>query len=419
MPAPVAPHQSTYAYRARDAAGQTVSGTMVAGSAEEVGAKLRAEGKFVLFVDENALRAIAAVDAQQLRRNEAAKRVRREDVISFCQQLSVMLETGVPLTEALDSFCKQTPRKEFRQVLMSIRDCIHGGEHFSGALARWPRVFPHMVISLMKASEASGTMAMMLGRIGDYLAKERRTAKQIKGALAYPAFMMGTGLTMTVFLMSFVLPRFAKIYEARSATLPTPTRVLLKASDFVTTQYMFYGPVLLVLVFGLAFWMRRRSGRRVLDWIKLRMPVLRTMFGQLYITRASRTMATLLSSGVNLLDIIAICRGVTNNSYYDDMWTAMEHGVREGRQISDAVFATPFIPPNVASMIASGERSGRLAEVMERIAAFSEEELDAAVKQTTSYIEPIMIILMGLVVGGVAMALLLPVFSMGKVMSGG
>jgi type IV pilus assembly protein PilC len=143
------------------------------------------------------------------------------------------------------------------------------------------------------------------------------------------------------------------------------------------------------------------------------------MYGQLYITRAARTMATLLSSGVNLLDIIAICRGVTSNYYYDLLWTSMEIGVRDGKQLSEAVFACSYIPKNVASMINSGERSGRLAEVMERIASFSEEELDTAVKQVTAYIEPIMIMFMGVVVGGVAMALLLPIFSMSKVMSGG
>jgi type IV pilus assembly protein PilC len=143
------------------------------------------------------------------------------------------------------------------------------------------------------------------------------------------------------------------------------------------------------------------------------------MYGQLYITRAARTMATLLSSGVNLLDIISICRGVTNNYYYDQLWNSVEQGVRDGKQISDAVFQCDFIPKNVASMINSGERAGRLAGVMERIAAFSEEELDTAVKQVTSYIEPLMIIFMGVVVGGIALALLLPIFSMGKVMSGG
>jgi len=413
------PAQSTYAFRARDSSGSVISGSIVAMSAEEVGARLRAEGKYVLSVQDDALRVAAALDEKQIRRNEAAKRVKREDVISFCQQLSVMLETGVPLTEALDAFCQQTPRKEFRDVLAVLRDDIYSGEKFSTAMAKWPRVFPGMMISLMKASEASGTMAMMLGRIGAYLSKERRTAKQIKGAMGYPVFMMLTGVSMTIFLMAFVLPKFAKIYEMRSATLPAPTRVLLGISSFVTTKYMYYGPALAVLSVIILVMLNRPAGKHACDWLRLKFPILRKMYGQLYITRAARTMATLLASGVNLLDIISICRGVTNNHYYDILWSRMEQGVRDGKQMSDAIFECAFIPKNVASMINSGERAGRLAEVMEKIAAFSEEELDASVKQVTSYIEPLMIIFMGVVVGGVAMALLLPIFSMGKVMSGG
>jgi type IV pilus assembly protein PilC len=413
------PVQSTYAYKARDAAGNVITGSLAAATAEEVGARLRAEGKYVLMVQDHAAKLTAAMDERSFRRRQTARNVRREDVIAFCQQLSVMLETGVPLSEALDAFCQQTPSKSFKIVLASLRDAIYGGDQFSAAMARWPGVFPTMMVSLMKASEASGTMAMMLGRVGGYLAKERRTARQIKGALGYPLFMMGTAVVMTIFLMAFVLPRFAKIYEMRSAQLPAPTRVLLGISHFITSQYWYYGPALAVGGIGLILWLQHRSGRQVVDWLKLNAPVLKRMFGQLYITRAARTMSTLLSSGVNLIDIINICRGVTNNLYYERLWNVMEEGVREGRQISDAVFAAPFISRNVASMIASGERSGRLAEVMERIAAFSEEELDAAVKQMTSYIEPCMILFMGVLVGGVAMALLLPIFSMGKVMAGG
>jgi type IV pilus assembly protein PilC len=395
-----------------------VTGSLLAASAEEVGTRLRSEGKYVLHVQDKVL-AVSSVDERQILRNETAKRVRREDVIAFCQQLSVMLETGVPLSEALDSFCAQTPRREFRQVLTAVRDDIYAGEKFSTAMARWPRVFPSMIVSLMKASEASGTMALMLGRVGEYLAKERRTARQIKGALGYPVFMMSFAILMTVFLMAFVLPRFAKIYEMRSASLPTPTKVLLGISKFFTTQYMLYGPGLLGFAILLVLFFRHPMGRLARDWMRLNLPLIGRMYRQLYVTRAARTMATLLASGVNLLDIISICRGVTNNVYYDRLWTAMELGVREGKQMSDAVFKAPFISRNVASMIASGERSGRLAQVMERIAAYAEEELDAAVKQVTAYVEPIMIIFMGVVVGGVAMALLLPVFSMGKVMAGG
>jgi type IV pilus assembly protein PilC len=143
------------------------------------------------------------------------------------------------------------------------------------------------------------------------------------------------------------------------------------------------------------------------------------MYTHLYVTRVTRTMATLLSAGVNVLDVIDICRGVTGNIYYEDLWDSMEQGVREGRQISDAVFKSSLVPPNVASMIAAGERSGRLPEVMERIADFSQEELDGAVGRVTTFIEPIMIVFMGVVIGGVATALLLPIFKMGQVMSGG
>jgi len=411
--------QSTYAYKARDASGEIVTGSMVASNEAEVSARLRAEGRYVLAVDDKPMRADPQLDADQIRRNEAAKRVTREDVIAFCQQLSVMLETGVPLAESLDAFCRQATKKEFRQVLEILRDDIYGGDTFSAAMAKWPRVFPRMMISLMRASEASGTLAMMLGRIGDYLGKERRTVKQIKGALSYPLFMMAIGVALSIFLMVFILPRFASIYEQRSAALPAPTRILLGISDFITTQYAYYGPVVLFLVIGGWILIRHPMGRRACDWLRLNLPVLRVMYGQLYITRAARTMSTLIVAGVNLLDIIDICRGVTNNACYDELWDNMEQGVRGGKQISDAVNEFHYIPPNVASMIASGERSGQLGAVMERLAEFSEQELDSAVKQVTSFIEPIMIICMGVVVGGVAMALLLPIFKMGNVMAGG
>lgn len=410
--------QSTYSFRARDRSGRVITGSLVAASMQEVSARLRSEGKVVLAIDDKPLTASTSVDSNEIRRAEAAKRVKRDDVIAFAQQISIMLETGVPLTEALDAFRQRTASREFRSVLDVLNNDICSGEQLSVAMSRWPKVFPNVMISLVKASEASGTMSMMLGRVGEYLAKERRTAKQIRGAISYPAFMMFAGVVLTIFLMTFVLPRFAKIYEARSATLPTPTRILLGLSNFVTGEYMYYGPVLVVFIVGMFFWMRSRHGRRTLDWLRLNVPVLRTMYAQLYITRSARTMSTLLAAGVNLLDIISICRGVTSNSLYNDLWNDIEACVREGHQMSDAVFRYRYIPANVASMIASGERSGRLSQVMGRIAEFSEEELDDAVKQATSYIEPVMIIAMGLMIGAVAMALLLPIFSMGRVVAG-
>ncbi len=413
------PAQSTYAYKARDGSGAIAAGTMSASSADEVSASLRAEGKFVFAIEENPLRATADLDKAQIRRNEAAKRVRREDVIAFAQQLSVMLETGVPLLEALTAFRKQTPRMEFREVLDVLCEDIQSGESLSVAMSKWPRVFPVLMVSLMKASEASGSLSTMLGRATDYLAKERRTAKQIKGALAYPIFMMVCGLVITIFLMSFVLPRFARIYEQRAATLPAPTRVLLAVSDFVTTQYLWYVPTMVVVAVLTFVWIRLPSGRRTLDFLRLNLPVLRTMYRHLYITRFTRTMATLLAAGVNVLDTIEICRGVTGNVYYDELWDTMEEGVRGGDQISEAVAQNPLVGADIASMMSAGERSGKLSDVMEKIADFSAEELDGAISTVTSFIEPLMIVCMGVAIGGVALALLLPIFSLGKIMAGG
>lgn len=410
--------QSTYAFKARTSTGEITSGMMVASSADEVSSRLRAEGQFVFEIEASALRAAPDLDELQIRRNEAAKRVRREDVIALCTQLSVMLETGVPLSEALDAFRQQMDRAEFRQVLEVLCDEVEGGEPLSVAMEKWPRVFPNMMVSLMKASEASGMLASMLGRVGDYLSKERKTVKQIKAALSYPIFMMVSGVAITIFLVSFVLPRFARIYEQRQATLPTPTRVLLGLSDFVTTQYMIYLPILLGVLLVTIVWLRRDSGRHAMDWLRLHIPMLGTMYANLYLTRAMRTMSTLLAAGVNVLDVIDICRGVTNNTYYARLWDQMEQGVREGRQISDAVFKSDLVPPNVASMINAGERSGTLSQVMDRIAEFSQEELDASVQRVTTFIEPLMIVFMGVVIGGVATALLLPIFDMGKVMAG-
>ena len=411
--------QSTYAFRARDGAGGIVTGMLAGESADAVANRLRSEGKYVLSVKDNPGDITEELGIDEIRRQEAAKSVTREDVISFARELSVMLETGVPLAEALDAFLLHTGKKDFRQVIEALRNDIHAGEAFSVAMARWPRAFPNMMVSLMKASEASGTMAEMLGRIADYLAKERKTAKKIKGAIAYPLFMMGTALLMTGFLIVFVLPRFARIYEMRSTSLPAPTQFLLDVSSFVTTQYYVYGPVIIgLMLFCMVCW-QRRFAQRIRDWLRLNVPIISTIFRQLYLTRASQTMATLLSAGVNLIDIIRICRGVTKNVYYEELWDRMEQHVRQGRQLSDAVTESALVPPNVASMIASGERSGRLPEVMHRVATYSEEELDSAVKQATRYIEPIMIIFMGVVIGGMAIALLLPIFSLGKVVAGG
>lgn len=409
--------RETFAWRARDGHGQVVSGSQVAASAAEIADRLRGEGLFVTSISPEPL----------LRQEETApatpvysgRRVRRDDVIAFCQQLAVMLDTGVPLSEALESLARQTRHVEFRNLVEAVHVEVRGGDPLSRALARRPRAFPRIVVSLVRASELSGTLPLMLDRVAGYLASERRTLRQVKGAMSYPIIMASTAIIVTAIIVTVVLPRFAAIYEMRATALPWPTQALLAVSEAVTGTWMYWIPALAALVVAAFFWRRSEGGRRVIDLAKLRMPVLGAMFRQLYTTRATRTLSTLLAAGVGILDAIGICRDVTSNVQFDRMWDDMEDRIRNGQPMSDAIFASPHVPSYVASMVSSGERSGRLAEVMERVSAFTEEELEARVKSVGGLIEPVMILVLGSAVGGVAIAMLLPIFSMSRVVAGG
>jgi type IV pilus assembly protein PilC len=181
---------------------------------------------------------------------------------------------------------------------------------------------------------------------------------------------------------------------------------------------MYWLPTLITLIIGGIVWSRTPSGKSTIDWLKLKIPVIGPMFCQLYTTRASRTLSTLLAAGVGVLDAIGICRDVTNNVQFDRLWSEMEDNVRNGHALSDAVFESPYVPSYVASMMSSGERSGRLPQVMDRVASFTDDELESGMKRVGTMIEPLMILVMGTVVGGVAIAMLLPIFSMSKVISG-
>ena len=410
--------KETFAWKARDIHGRELTGSQVATNEDEVANSLRTQGLFITAIDPEPLLQAETVVKFDFRTALAQKRVKQDDVIAFCQQLAVMLETGVPLSESLEALIQQTKQKEFRVVLQGIYDDVRSGDPLSTALARRRRVFPRIVVSLVRASELSGTLPMMLERVASYLARERKTMREVKGAMTYPMIMGFTAVVVTSLIVTFVLPRFAKIYELRSATLPWPTKFLMTMSDGLIGTWMYWIPALVAIIITAILWHKTSSGRNFFDWLKLRTPVVGPMFSQLYTTRASRTLSTLLAAGVGVLDAIGICRDVTNNVQFDRLWTEMENDVRNGHPLSDAVFESPYVPSYVASMMASGERSGKLPAVMDRVASFTDEELESRVKKVSAMIEPLMILVMGGVVGGVAIAMLLPIFSMSKVISG-
>ncbi|MDP7007976.1 MAG: type II secretion system F family protein [Phycisphaerales bacterium] len=415
--------KETFAWKARDTQGRELSGSQVAVSESEVAGSLRSQGLFVTAIDPEPLLqgevAQVRTSSTEIATAMSQRKVRRDDVIAFCQQLAVMLETGVPLSESLNALVKQTKQKEFKIVLEGIHHEVQGGDSLSVTLSRRRRVFPRIVVSLVRASELSGTMPLMLERVATYLSNERKTVREVKGAMTYPLIMGFTAVVVTGLIVTCILPRFAKIYEMRSASLPWPTKVLISISDLLLLNWMYWIPAIIALIITAIVWYKTQTGRSAVDWLKLKLPVFGPMFAQLYTTRAARTLSTLLAAGVGILDAIGICRDVTNNVHFDHLWSDMEDNIRNGGVMSDAAFQSQYVPSYVASMMSSGERAGRLSQVMDRVAAFTDEELESRVKKLGSMIEPLMILVMGTVVGGVAIAMLLPIFSMSKVISGG
>ncbi len=401
-----------YVYQVRDASGRMDCGSLTAASADDASRMLRTDGKIVLSIREE------LTDLTEYTRAQARKtRVKRDDVIFFTTQLAVMVDTGVPLSEALDSIAAQTEHPGLKVVIEDISEDIKGGVEFSAALEKYPKLFNTLFVALMRASEASGSMGQMLDRVAEYMAAERDTRKAVKGAMIYPICMLGFCFTVVVGLMVFVLPRFEKIYAGKGAALPVPTRVLMGISHTLVTHWPFFVTGTVGLFVALFYYFRSEGGKEFLDKAKLTTPALGRMYRKACLARTLRTMATMVSSGVGMLDAIAITSCAAGNRQFKRIWEGLADGVKEGENLSDQLFLCPMVPATVSQMISAGEKIGRLGPVMDRVAKFCEDDLRVAIKSLTSLVEPAMIIIMGLLVGGIAMALLLPVFNLSKVVS--
>ncbi|GAB4545161.1 MAG: type II secretion system F family protein [Phycisphaerales bacterium] len=404
----------SFAYTGRDRTGQPVQGVVEAESRRDAFEHLKQEGIAALTL--NAAR--ERTDFGELEIKLAANQVGREDVIAFSSQLAVMLETGVPLVEAMEAVGESGKNQgHLGRVIGNITRRISDGEPFSEALSSFPKLFPTLMISLVRAAEASGTLGPMLERVARYLDKDRKTIRQIQGALTYPLIMVGLSMVITGFLVTWVLPRFAKIYESREAALPKPTKIVLSISDFLQSHWVPLVGSIIVLVVAFLVARGTAGGRRLLDTVKLRLPVVGPMLNSFYLARSVRTLGTLLASGVPLLDAVAITRGVTSNHKWNELWDRTEAAMTAGQPVSDVLCSSTLIPPTVARMIKAGEKTGQLPGVLERVADTVEDDLDNAIKNATQLIEPAMIIFMGATIGGIAIALLLPVFSISSTVS--
>ena len=402
-----------FEWRARRANGAPERGIMEAANHAGVVRELHRQGFAIVSI------ALTDIDAKPVARanhndRSLSSRFSKDEVLSLCTQLSVMMKTGVSLIEGLETYAAQTPSKEAASVIRRIRDDVCEGEDLSVAMAKWPRIFPTVMIALLQAAEATGMLDQMLARISKDLSKQRKFTRQVKGAMAYPGIMLLVAIGAVTIIMTFVLPKFKPLFSAQGDNLPVITRYLMMIADSLHSHWPIWIITISAIIFGSVVWAKSTGGRLALDWLRMNTPIVKKMFQQLYTVRFASTMGTLLAAGVSLLDVIRILRTVTGNTLYNQLWDELEERVNRGQDMSTAFLKSPLVPRPVSAMINAGERSGRLSETLDHAAQYSEEELDSAIKMATSLIEPIMILGMGVVVGGIAAAMLLPIFGLSK-----
>ena len=368
-----------------------------------------------------------------------AAKVKQTELILFTTQLAVMLDSGVVLSDALDAMAEQAEQGPFKMIIMEVAEAVKAGENLSNAITGYPKVFNAMFISMVKASEASGKMAEMLRVLSGYLEFESETRKRIKGALTYPFIMAIMAIAATATLMFFVLPRFIKIYEAKGAALPKITQMLVVLSQMlgsfdVMTAFL---TVVIFTAVMLYYCAGTLTGRRVIDYVKIRTPLLGTMFIDMIVTRTMRIMATMVNTGVNLVDTIQVIQSSSENYYFQKLWRITGEKIRDGYQLSESMELADngqqmanskkpntrrntrnvLVSPGIIQMLRAGEKSGRLGQVCDKISIFYEKKLEGSIKTVTTLIEPLMITILGGIIGTIVVALLVPVFKISTIIA--
>jgi type IV pilus assembly protein PilC len=328
-----------------------------------------------------------------------------------------MVKAGINIKDALEGLAAQEEKQKFREIISDLKNQIEAGQSFSQALAEHPQVFSNLYINMVAAAEASGSLSSMLRKLTEYLDREHETRSQIKGAMVYPIIIAIMAVAVTMFLLCFVLPRFTAIFAGKEDLLPLPTKILMASSAFMRSYWFVIIPALAAAVWGFIYFVGTTVGRAWWDKVKLSLPLIKTLCRNLYITRSLHTMGVLVQAGVPILNTIAITAQIAGNTLYRNMWLGVHCEVRQGKKIASSLSRYNLLPNNVVQMIRSGEESGSMSEVLKDISDYYSRELKTAIKAVTSMIEPIMIVLMGFLVGFIAMSIILPIFKMSHVVS--
>ncbi|MCD5390665.1 type II secretion system inner membrane protein GspF [candidate division NPL-UPA2 bacterium] len=401
-----------FEYKALDSSGELVQGVIDADDPREARSRLRRRGTYPTELwQEGAASAVSReVDLSRI-----WQRISKREIAVFTRQLATLLEAGLPLVDSLTSLVEQIEDKTLKKVVAEVRERVREGSSLSDALSKYPKSFSSLYVNMVRAGEGSGALEKILRRLADYAEDEVRLRSRLRAALSYPLFMVIIGLGVLFFLFSFVIPMVTRIFTEMERALPLPTMALIATSDFLKS---FWWAVLLGiggLFLGVKWLLSRDYGRLIFDRLKLRMPLVGSLFRDMAVARFSRTLGTLVGSEAPILSSLNIVKDVVGNSVFSHAIEVARDEVGEGENIANPLGRSRIFPPIVIRMVSVGEESGNLEGMLLKVAETYDDEIQTRVTALTSLLEPLIILTMGLVVGFVVLAVLLPIFEMNQI----
>jgi type IV pilus assembly protein PilC len=400
---------ATYQYVAKERSGQTVSGMLEAGTESEAAELLHNKSLIVISI-KLSKRKVTAVGGE--------KKLKLDDLVVFSRQLATLIDAGIPLVQSLGILGEQIEKKDFRNIIVSVRQDIEAGMSFCDALAKHPKIFSDFFVNMAKAGEASGMLDEVLDRLSSYMENIASLNRKIRASLVYPAIVLSMALIITIFLLVKVVPTFKGIFDMLGGQLPLPTLILLGISNFVKRYFLFAAGAGFVLSFLFNRYINSDKGRYNFDSFKLRMFVLGTLFRKVAVAKFARSFSTLVRSGVAVLNALDIVAKTSGNKVVERAVMDCRDAVRNGEPINKTLSKSGVFPPMVCRMIGVGEQTGQLEKMLTKIADFYEDQVNAAVSGLTSMIEPLVIAFLGVVIGAIVIALFLPIFKITQLVSG-
>ena len=389
------------------------------GSGKEIRSSLEAQSEqaaIAALLNRNLL--VVSIQEKMGRKGKTAGgKVGLQDLVVFTRQLATMIDAGLAMVQSLHALAEQTTNKVMRDVIKDVCSRVEGGDSFSEALAKHPKVFNRLYVCMVGAGERGGLLAEILARLATYLENTARLRKKVKSAMMYPTVVTIVAIGITIFLLVKVVPVFGDVYKGFGAKLPGPTQWLINFSNAVREYLLYILPAVIGMVYGWLAYIKTKTGREFWDRTRIKLPIFGQIAHKICLARFTRTLASLIRSGVPILEVLQIVANTVGNVIMEKAIRVAANDIEKGESISTALGKHPIFPSMIIRMVTAGEQTGKIEQMLERIANFLDEEIESTLNGLTSLIEPLLIVFLGVTVGGIAICMFLPIFKMSELIA--